>query len=77
MVEILAFYLVTATFTKESLTHLGLFTYIGLLSPEIHLCGEPTAIDLIKRLVESCEDDFEVKFRHTTLLFTSLSRMMH
>ena len=32
----------------------------GLLSPEIHLCGEPTAIDLIKRLVDSCGDDFEV-----------------
>ena len=32
----------------------------GLLSPEIHLCGEPTAIDLIKRLVDSCGDEFEV-----------------
>ncbi|XP_028390997.1 ATP-dependent RNA helicase SUPV3L1, mitochondrial-like [Dendronephthya gigantea] len=35
---------------------------LGLLSPEIHLCGEPTAIDLIKRLVESCGDEFEVVY---------------
>ncbi|XP_046850999.1 ATP-dependent RNA helicase SUPV3L1, mitochondrial-like [Xenia sp. Carnegie-2017] len=35
---------------------------LGLLSPEIHVCGEPTAINLVRRLVDSCEDDFEVVY---------------
>jgi hypothetical protein len=58
--------LVKPTYKYEQISALRVwsFDYSGLLSPEIHLCGEPTAIDIIKRLVDSCGDDFEVKYRH-------------
>jgi ATP-dependent RNA helicase SUPV3L1/SUV3 len=34
--------------------------FLGLQAKEIHLCGEATAVNLIKRLCEETEDDLEI-----------------
>ena len=34
---------------------------LGLPAKELHLCGEPAAIDLTRKLVNSCGDSFEVR----------------
>ena len=34
----------------------------GLLCPEIHICGEHSAVDVVQRLVASCNDEIEVKY---------------
>ena len=34
---------------------------LGLPCPEIHLCGESSAINVVQRLVSSCNDEMEVK----------------
>ena len=33
----------------------------GLPCHEIHVCGESSAIDVVQRLVSSCNDEMEVK----------------
>ena len=33
----------------------------GLVCPEVHVCGEETAVDLICRLAESCGEQVEVR----------------
>lgn len=34
---------------------------LGLLCPEIHLCGEPRAYAIVKELVTQCGDTLEVR----------------
>ncbi|KAJ3228095.1 RNA helicase [Clydaea vesicula] len=34
---------------------------LGLQAKEIHVCGEPTALDLVKRLCDSVGEEYEVK----------------
>ena len=33
---------------------------LGLCADEIHLCGEGSAVDLVRELVEKCGDEMEV-----------------
>ena len=33
---------------------------LGLCADEIHVCGEGSAVDLVRELVEKCGDDLEV-----------------
>ena len=45
----------------------------GLLCAEIHVCGESSAINLVERLVSSCNDELEVsKIFCTWQSFSSL-----
>ncbi|MDD0854212.1 helicase-related protein [Halobacteriovorax sp. GB3] len=34
---------------------------VNIFSPEIHVCGDPSALDLIKKIVELCGDELEIK----------------
>ncbi|XP_048585571.1 ATP-dependent RNA helicase SUPV3L1, mitochondrial isoform X2 [Nematostella vectensis] len=34
--------------------------FLGVVSDEVHVCGEDTAVGLIKRLAKTCGDEFEV-----------------
>ena len=34
----------------------------GLPCSEIHLCGESSAINVVKRIVSSCNDEMEVMY---------------
>lgn len=47
---------------RKSITEVLLFVFlIGLPCPEIHVCGESSAINLVERLVSSCNDELEVR----------------
>ncbi|XP_015770694.1 PREDICTED: ATP-dependent RNA helicase SUPV3L1, mitochondrial-like [Acropora digitifera] len=48
-------------------------TLLGLPCPEIHVCGEHSAVDIVQRLVASCNDEMEVYHykRLSPLLVTS------
>ncbi len=34
---------------------------VNIIADEIHLCGDPSALDLVKKIVELCGDELEVK----------------
>ena len=44
------------------LIHLYTILFVGVPAKEIHLCGEPTVIPLIQRLVETTNDTIEVSY---------------
>ena len=35
--------------------------FVNLFASEIHLCGDPSVLDLVKKIVELCGDELEVK----------------
>lgn len=47
---------------------------LGVLAPEVHLCAAPEAKDLLIRLIESCDDSYEVQVHRRT---TPLICMSH
>jgi ribosomal protein L37E len=49
---------------------------LGVLSEEVHLCTAPEALDLLKELIELCEDTYEVVEHKRTvpLVFKGLSK---
>ena len=48
---------------------------IGLPCPEIHVCGESSAVNLVERLVSSCNDELEVRLAWE--IFSSLDTDSH
>lgn len=34
---------------------------VNIFSPEVHICGDPSALDLVKQIVELCGDELEVR----------------
>lgn len=57
-------------------TEVLLFVFlIGLPCPEIHVCGESSAINLVERLVSSCNDELEVRLAWK--IFSSLDTDSH
>ena len=52
--------------SENKIYHPGIFISIGVFlsglpCPEIHVCGESSAINLVERLVSSCNDELEVR----------------
>ena len=34
---------------------------VNIFSPEVHVCGDPSVLELVKNIVELCGDELEIK----------------